>query len=129
MSDTEVTFEQLNGLRFNTSAVHREPITDFKMVAGLLFRRWNDGTSRWIKYRKNEPISILHIRTEQNHEQFEVLATCVETLDDLAMLDRDLGNVCEVCLSQSGEKTVVHEWFGNTASVLDRIATTVPERY
>ena len=129
MDDAHVTFKQLDEIRFNTSDTHREPITDFRIVAGLLFRRWNDGTLRWVTYRANEPLSILHIRSENSHEQFEVLASCVEALDDLAMLDRDLSQVCEVCLSQSGEKTVVHDWFGDTASILDRIATTVPERY
>ena len=132
MENCKLTLDQVNSIRFSTNKVPKEPkepISDFKVVAGLLFRRWNDGTQRWISYRAGECVSILHIRTEHSDAQFEVLATCVEKLDELAMFYDDLDEVCEVRLSRSGERTVVHDWFGKSASVLDRIATTVPERY
>lgn len=129
MENCKLTLDQVNGIRFSTDKVAKEPISDFRVVAGLLFRRWNDATQRWISYRAGERVSILHIQTEHSDAQFEVLATCVEKLDELAMFYDDLDEVCEVRLSQSGERTVVHDWFGNSASVLDKIATTVPERY
>ena len=128
MKDPKLSLDYVNGLRFSASNEPREPISDFKVVAGLMFRRWNDGTQRWISYRASGRVSILHIRTEHSHEQFEVLSTCVEKLDELVMFDIDLDQTCEVRLSQSGEKTVVHDWFGNSASVLDRIATTITRR-
>jgi hypothetical protein len=66
---------------------------------------------------------MLYVRSKHKETRIDVLFECVRTLDGLCMFDRDLTPACEVELSDDGARLVVHEYFGDSATILDRLQT------
>ena len=95
------------------------PISDHRIVAGLLFSRWNDFTIRFLDFRRSAKIATVNIVSKFS-TQFEVTADSVCTLADFDCLEHGLGEFTRTSLSLIGRRMVVNEWFTDV-SVLDRL--------
>ena len=127
MEKSELTFDLLRKIQFRNPRLQGplKPIDDHRLLAGLLFRQWNDPVHRSIKYLT---FSHSYLRLESASErtcfykEFQVHNDCVDQLHAEDCLEGRLRNLDQLYLSTLGARRVVSEWFDTSAEVLNRFA-------
>lgn len=112
-------------LTSHASESENQVLSDYKLVAALLFQRWNDGTIRYLTYVLSSAYGRLTIVAQQEAVCFRVEIPAIEQLDQLGYLYRDHRDMTKFLLSENGKREGVFNWF--KAELLDRL-TLVPRR-
>lgn len=127
MEDCSLSFDLLHKIQFPHPKLQGppKPIDDYRLLAGLLFRRWNDRTYRSIQYSTSS-LSTLHMESIDQrvffYETFKVRSECVVQLHEEDCLEGALHDRDRVFLSTAGGRRVISEWFNSSAGILDHIA-------
>jgi hypothetical protein len=127
MEDTSLSFDLLRNIEFRHPKLHGpiKPIDDHRILAGLLFRRWNDPIYRSIKYLTSS-LSIIKLESVSDrvcsYQEFKVQNSSIEQLYAENCLVGNLRNFEQLFLSIAGGRRVVSEWFKTSAVLLDSFA-------
>lgn len=128
MESTALSFDLLNSIELRNTMLYgpQKPIDDYRLLAGLLFQRWNDQTHRSVQYEITS-ISTICIRSTEPREKpfyrkLKVQSYCVAQLCKEECLEGNLINRGWLQLSAIGAQRVVDEWFASSAGILDHLA-------
>ncbi|MEN9920948.1 MAG: hypothetical protein RL538_841 [Candidatus Parcubacteria bacterium] len=97
-------------------------INDFRIVAGLLFRRWNDSIERFGIFHQDRGTSTVHLMNDTEERIIPVLSVAFMSLMRNGHAKAYFGRPALIVLNNKGESMVVNEWFKKSASVLDHLA-------
>lgn len=104
----------------------RKPISDYRLAAGLLFPRWNDGTTRVLICRQNElPQIEIGWHSDFSLPSEGVIPIMPEAVDKLIeerVIDetrRSYFSCRRFVLNNTGKRLVVTEWFSGGADFYD----------
>ena len=127
MESTTLSFDLLKSIELQNPTLYgpQKPIDDHRLLAGLLFQRWNDQTQRSVRYSITS-FSVIQIRTAgertSSYHTLMVDSTCVVKLNKEQCLEGNLINRDRLRLSATGAQRVVDEWFASSAGILDHLA-------
>jgi hypothetical protein len=124
MNQPPLTFDLLRNIELRRMRL-QGPVSDYRLLAGLLFRHQNDPIHRSVKFFTR---SFSIIRLESISEricsflELEVQNCCVELLHAEDCLEGRLSNLDQLYLSAVGARRVVTEWLNTSIQVLDKFA-------
>lgn len=123
--ESPLSFEDVHKAQYSSES--SKPIEDPRLVAGLLFVRWNDRTKRYIEnHRNTQPEIIIETIFDFLASSFSRCLTTTGVVELLLQEGILCGKLCfqytdlrELNLSPLGRKLVVTQWFCDDINLTD----------